>query len=192
MRANGSLCSETEWAICSWFTLSLSKNEWFAKKNVLFTPRFWQFFTAFPHFMPKSELLPLLCAPSLFFKERQEQIAPVTIYERATVSESLVSLFTIEWPWANRYFALSLTINERFDQKPKERISNPGNDSPPMQYVVWVEFWFKAFACCLQNLPTLLIRYGLNCRKKLMNLHIQIKPVTARYSQDAMEQFMYM
>ena len=49
-------------------TLSLLKNEPFAQQFSLFSPCFWQFFTAFPIFMPKRELLPLLFAPITFFK----------------------------------------------------------------------------------------------------------------------------
>ena len=39
------------------FALSLSKIERFARNNSLFSPCFWQFFTAFPIVMPKSESL---------------------------------------------------------------------------------------------------------------------------------------
>ena len=45
------------------------------------------FLTAFPIFMPKSESLQLLFAPSLFFKERQELFALVTLYKKGKVSE---------------------------------------------------------------------------------------------------------
>ena len=76
------------------------------KKFVFFTC-FWQFFTVFLLFMPKSESLPSLFVPLLFFKVRQnsccslqksdhEQIAPLAIYKRATVSNSIPSLFTKE------------------------------------------------------------------------------------------------
>ena len=39
--------------------------------------------------MPKSELLPSLSAPLLFFKEGQEKFTLVTLYKKVTVSESL-------------------------------------------------------------------------------------------------------
>ena len=75
-----------KWAICS--------------KKFIFFVCFWQFFTAFPLFMPKSESLPSLFAQSLFFKELQERFALVTLYKRATMRESLPTLFTKERPWA--------------------------------------------------------------------------------------------
>ena len=60
-----------------WFTHFLRANRTFAlKKQVICPPKFvvfamffLQFFTAFPICMPKSESLPSLFAPSLFFKE---------------------------------------------------------------------------------------------------------------------------
>ena len=48
------------------------------------------FFTVFPPFMPKSELLPLLFSPLLFFKERWEQFAHDSLSEK---SESLFRSF---------------------------------------------------------------------------------------------------
>ena len=60
---------------------------------------FNMFLTGFPIFMPKSEALPSLFAPLLFWKER---------------------------PWGIRYFALALTKNERFAWKTKERIPKRG------------------------------------------------------------------
>ena len=56
------------------------------------------FFTVFPLFMTKSELLPPLFAQSLFFKELGKQIALVTFDKRATVSKLLTLLFTKEQP----------------------------------------------------------------------------------------------
>ena len=89
-----------------WFDLLLSKTERSLKKNSCF----WEFFTAFPLFMPMSELLPLLFAPSLSFKEQLERFAHVTLYK--------------EQPWiihsfsrANHYFAFLLTKNERSLEK---------------------------------------------------------------------------
>ena len=67
-----------------------NKNKQIAQKNLLFSPCFWQFFTAFPHFMPKSESLPLLFSPLLFFKELWEQFAHDSLSEK---SESLFRSF---------------------------------------------------------------------------------------------------
>ena len=50
----------------------------------------------FSLFMLKSESLPSLFAPLLFFKERWEWFALVNIYKRVTVSNSLLLLFKTE------------------------------------------------------------------------------------------------
>ena len=50
----------------------------------------------FPSLMSKSESLPSLFAQLLFFKEWREQIAPVALYKRATISDSLPLLFSKE------------------------------------------------------------------------------------------------
>ena len=41
-------------------------------------------------------------SPLYIPKERQDPFALVALYKRVTVSKSLPSLFTKEWPWANR------------------------------------------------------------------------------------------
>ena len=69
-------------------------------EKILFIPCFYQFFTAFPLFRPKSKSLPMLFVRSLFFKEQREWFALVALYKRVTVSELLLSLFTKEQPWA--------------------------------------------------------------------------------------------
>ena len=81
--------------------------------------------------MPKSKSLPSLFAHSLFFEERLERFTFVALYKRATVSDLLMSLFkkerksdSLKKP-SNHNFALSLTKNERFALKTKERITNP-------------------------------------------------------------------
>ena len=95
----------------------------------------WQFFIAFPLFMPKSNHSHR-SLPRRFFlksdgsdslchslqKNDREQIAPVALYKRMTVSESLPSLFTEEWPWvilsfpiANSYFVLAFGKSNRSD-----------------------------------------------------------------------------
>ena len=65
------------------------------------------FLLLFPFFMPKRESLPSLFTQSLFFKDRfallplyksnREQIAPVALYKRASVSDSRRLLMTKEW-----------------------------------------------------------------------------------------------
>ena len=77
--------------------LVIQGNRW---KKICIFHIFWQFFTAFPPFMPQSESLTSLLAPSLVFKEQQEQFAFVTLYKRANMRESLPSLITKEQPWA--------------------------------------------------------------------------------------------
>ena len=68
---------------------------------------FFTFFYSFsPVFLPKSEVLPLLFAQSLFFIERGEQFTLVALHKRengfgqslkrATVSDSLPSIITKE------------------------------------------------------------------------------------------------
>ena len=115
------------------------KNERFVQLLLYFS---FVFLTAFLLFMPKSESLPSLFAPSIFFKEPQEPFALVTLHKRATIRELLLSLFTKEQPRAicsccslqkshgsdslfSRAIALSLTKNERFARKTKEQIPNP-------------------------------------------------------------------
>ena len=67
--------------------------------------------------MPACESLPLLFAYSLFFKERLEWFAPVALYKRATVSDSLRSLMTKErwegFALFHKRIALLLTKNEQ-------------------------------------------------------------------------------
>ena len=90
--------------------------QWFAPKKLYFSPFFWQFFTTFPLFMPKSKSLLSLFAMSLFFKERWEQFAlfhkqiAISLFCSQKTSDSLKkpkSEFpTVEktepsftWPW---------------------------------------------------------------------------------------------
>ena len=66
-----SLFQKMAWVIWSWFTLSLSKNEWFARKNS-YISYVLAVFHCFSLLMPKRESLSSLFALSLFY---QEQIA---------------------------------------------------------------------------------------------------------------------
>ena len=57
----------------------------------------------------------------------QEQIAPVALYKRATVSQSLPSLFKKEWPWANHsHRSLKKSEREPITQV-DDRIPNPAS-----------------------------------------------------------------
>ena len=133
--ANLSLCSLQK-SDCR----SLKKKcEWFARnssESLLKTSNllekihiFRLLFTAFPLFMPKSESLPSLFAPSLFFKEQpwanrscrslqkgnRERFAPVTFYKRAT---GAISSFST----ANRSFAHK---KKKFAWKPNSEFPTP-------------------------------------------------------------------
>ena len=70
------------------FALSLSKNERLARKSSLFSPWLWQFFTAFPIYMPKSKSLPSLFALLLFTKERPWAIRSRQSLQKSDGSES--------------------------------------------------------------------------------------------------------
>ena len=71
--------------------LSLSKNKRLPKTNLSFSPCFWQLFTLFTLFMPKSKQLPWLFAPSLFFKERREWFAHGRSLRRVIFKKSIAS-----------------------------------------------------------------------------------------------------
>ena len=81
------LLKRTTWVFLSWFEQITLKTSDLLEKIHIFVC-FWQFFTAFPLFMSKSELL-----SSLF--------APVAHYKRATVSKSLFRSFAHK-NWAIR------------------------------------------------------------------------------------------
>ena len=87
--------------------------------------------TVFPLFMSKSKSFPSLFSHLLLFKERFEQFAPMAIYKRVTMSDSLRLLMTKEQQERNALFhqwiALSLTKNEQIARKTNERIPNPGS-----------------------------------------------------------------
>ena len=130
---------------------SLSKNEQIALKKERFTKKnlflgcFRHFLTVFTLLCQKSESLQLLFAKLLFFKDRWDQfslvalykkrdcerIAPVTLYKRATVSESISSIFKKERrEWIilfHERIALLITKNEQFDLMiwSDDRIPNP-------------------------------------------------------------------
>ena len=101
---------------------------------------FWQFFTAFPLFMPKSKSIPLL-----FFIERRERFALVGLDKRETVSKSLLSLLTKERPCGIRSCRLWQKI-DRSDflfftsvllfssKKTRDSLEKPLSDFPTLQY----------------------------------------------------------
>ena len=89
-------------SFCDWLAFDLlfcsKKNKQFAGQIHIFHECVWQFFTAFPPFMTKSELQQPLFAPLLFFKEWREKFALVTLYKIETGSLLLQSLLTKEQP----------------------------------------------------------------------------------------------
>ena len=94
------------WVDCSLKTSNLLK-------KFIFFICFWQFF---PLFMPKKELLPLLFAHSLFFKEQLERFAPVTLKERPWVicsgAHDKRAMGAIHsFSWASRSFAHRKRVN---------------------------------------------------------------------------------
>ena len=95
--------------------LSLKKSD---VSDSLLIRIFHMFFTFFPLFRPKRELLPSLFAHSLFLKER--------LHSRRSLQTSdcerfaLVALFT-----SDCFFAFLLSTNEQIAQQIYERIPNP-------------------------------------------------------------------
>ena len=94
---------------------SLSKTSDLLEKIHIFVC-FWQFFTAFPLFMSKSELL-----PSLF--------APVAHYKRATVSKSLFRSF------AHKNWAIRLK-NQRANFHPYCQVAEYSNLTNQSEFTV--------------------------------------------------------
>ena len=87
-------------------------------------------FDCFPLFMSKSKLLPSLFGHSLSFKERLERFAPVVLYKRTTVSDSLWSLMTKErrerFALFQERIALSLTKTSESLEKQSSQPWNQG------------------------------------------------------------------
>ena len=85
------------------FALFTLKNEQFATKFFLFFTIFYSFSLLFLFLCPiNSKSLLSLLALLLFFKEQHDRFAPVALYNRATESDSLPSLFTTEQLWVIR------------------------------------------------------------------------------------------
>ena len=82
------------WVIHLWFERITLKYKQFTRKSSYFSYVLTSFHCFSSFFIFMSESLLLLFAHLLFFKERRERIAPVAIYKRATVRESLRSLMT--------------------------------------------------------------------------------------------------
>ena len=80
--------------------------------------------------MPKSKSVPSLFAHLLFFKEQLEWFAPVDLYKRANMSDSLRLLMTKVWWERFALFRERITLllpkNELIAQKTDERIPNHG------------------------------------------------------------------
>ena len=109
----------------SWVILSfaLKKQAIWTWTKLYFSSCFWLIFTAFPLLCPRANRL-------VFFKERRERFALVTIYKRATVSEELSSLFWI---------AILLFSS----QKTSYSLKNPKSELPTLLY--WISL--RSFYC---------------------------------------------
>ena len=138
---------------CQWFTreslFHSKKKERFARKKSYFSPCFLQFFTVVPLSMLKSDSLPSLFIPLLFFKELLwanrsclslqksdcEWFAHIALYKRATgVMRS--------FPRGNHYFALSLTKKIVICLKNQRANSQPWNYVPiSLQYSETYSRW---------------------------------------------------
>ena len=85
------------------------------------------FLTVFPPFYAKR----VSCSrrSEIFFKDWSDQYAIVALYKRATVSESIPSIFKKEprerLTLFHKQFTLSITKNEQFTWKTDDRIPNP-------------------------------------------------------------------
>ena len=87
-----------------WFK-QIAFKKWAICTRLYFSYVSWQFFSAFPLFMPKSESLLSLFAQPLFFKEQQECFALIALYKGVTISNLLPSIITNERPWVISYFS---------------------------------------------------------------------------------------
>ena len=98
------------------------------RKKVVFFIMF--FFTVFPLFMPKSELLSSLFADSLFTKE---QITLVTLFKRANLSDSLWSLLTKEQHDQFALFPERIAISLFRSQKTSDLLKKPKSEFPTLK-----------------------------------------------------------
>ena len=158
------------------------RSDWFASdlsSNFVTNLVFFICFYSFSSFLCPRANRPNRSLLILFF-ERLEHFAPVTLYKKVTVSDSLRLLITKEQPRAIRsgrsiqkndgsdslFFmniALSLTKNERITGKTDERISNPD--------YVWVtpalapkpsqDNWRSSICLHWNNIYTIHIQYSI-------------------------------
>ena len=91
---------------------------------------------------------------SLFLKEDQRDwIARVDLKKRATLSESIPSIFKKGnrsdslFSQLNQSFALSIPKNERFARKTDDRIPNPEFLLFVISFCLWGTVYFKLFVC---------------------------------------------
>ena len=152
-RAKGANRAKVQSTICSFKSdlLFLRVHVEETTLNLFFSPCFSPFY---------AQNKRVNCSSSFFSLFVKDWIAPVTLLKRATRAihscrsikksnkrKSLSSLFSkratrviCSFKRANRSFALSLSKNERFTQKTKERIPNPGFENQG-----WVLHWRKNF-----------------------------------------------
>ena len=104
------LYQRVTWVIHSFFweqmtisLFSLSKTSNLQQNFFCFSQFFYSFSLLFLFLCPiNSKSLLSLLALLLFFKEQHDRFAPVALYNRATESDSLPSLFTTEQLWVIR------------------------------------------------------------------------------------------
>ena len=134
------LMERATWANRLKMSNSLGKN---SKKSY-----FSYVFVVFPPFLPKSSLLLLLFAQSLFFKEwpwancsgcsewksYHEWFAPVSLYKSATVSNLLRSLMTKEWQQQFALFHERIALLLFCPQKKSESLEKPMSEVPTLDF----------------------------------------------------------
>ena len=119
----------------TWVILSFAlKNKRFAlEKNCIFLHVFLPFSTAFP-FYAQERIVPIgLCSIVLFLK--------------SDGSDSLLSLFTKEWPWVKRSprsFEL-LFHSLHSSQKTSDSLINPKSELPTLLYWISLRWTFYCF-----------------------------------------------
>ena len=101
--------------------------------------------------MPKSESILTLFAQLLFFKERREQIAPVTFYKRVTLSEWLPSIYKRATLSDSLRLLMTKEQRERFALFTSELVfrSQKTSNLPkkPMSKVPTLPFSFQICSC---------------------------------------------
>ena len=98
--------------------------------------------------MPKSESLPSLFAPVLFFQEGWERFTLIVLYKRATVSYSLPSLFTKEQQEVFALFQERITISLFHSQKTSNSLEKPKSKFATLKKISWLSLKCTLFHLC--------------------------------------------